>query len=209
MDIKDWQMLKTLYAEKSITKTATKLYLSQPALTYRLEHLEKEMGVKLFIRSTKGIRFTSAGERLFSYADKMIRKYSDIKKYVTMYDGIVSGTLRLGCSSVVAHNKLPGLLKEFHKRYPSVEISLHTGLSDEILKKMYSEEITTALIRGSHIWKEGDILLQEEPFCIISAQPINVHDLPNIPGIRYHTDTTLQYTIDRCGRKIFLFRPKY
>ncbi len=105
MDGKDWRMLKVLYAEKSISKAASALYLSHPALTYRLEQLEKEFNVALFIRSSKGIRFTSAGERLLSFADKLLRQYEDIKKYVTAYEGDISGILRLGSSAVFAHNQ--------------------------------------------------------------------------------------------------------
>lgn len=208
MDEKDWQMLQVLHTEKSISKAANALYLSHPALTYRLDHLEKEFSVPLFIRSSKGIRFTSAGERLFSFADKMLRQYEDIKKYVTFYEGGVSGILRLGSSAVFAHSQLPLILKEFYQQYPSVELSLHAGLSNEILQKLHKEEISIAIIRGDHPWNEADILLQNEPLCLISASPVALDDLPRIPGIRYHTDPTMQYQIDRWWQENFSVPPK-
>lgn len=208
MDQQDWQIIKTLYEEKSLTKTAAKLYLSQPALSYRLDHLEKEMNVPLFIRSTKGIRFTSAGERMVTCAEKMLREYEDIKKYVAKQDGVISGMLRLGASAVFAHSQLPALLKEFLQKYPAVEVSLHTGLSNNILRQLHRSELSVAIIRGDHPWNEGDILLQTEPLCIISAKPLAIEELPNIPGIKYATDSTMQYQIDRWWQEHFSVPPK-
>lgn len=203
MDEKDWQVLKVLYQEKSATKAANKLYLSQPALSYRLVQMEKDMDVQLFIRSTKGINFTSAGERLVACADKMLRQYADIKEYVTAFEGTVSGTLRLGSSAVFAHNQLPLLLKEFNKIYPSVDISLQVGLSNDILQQMRKEEIAVAIIRGNHPWNGVDILLQDEPLCIISAKPLTFADLPDTPSIYYHTDSTMQYQLDKWWQENF------
>ena len=52
---KDWLIIKTLYEEKNITKTAEKLYITQPALTYRLQAIEQEFGVKIVNRGKKGV----------------------------------------------------------------------------------------------------------------------------------------------------------
>ncbi len=207
MDEKDWQLLEVLYKEKSVTKAALNLYLSQPAVTYRLAKMEKELDTSLFIRSSKGICFTSAGERLLTFTEKMLRQYSDIKECVNAVEGIVSGTLRLGSSAVFAHNELPWLLKEFHQKYPAVEISLHAGLSNDILQLMYKESICVAIIRGTHPWNQRETLLQEESLCIISAEPLTLADLPHTPGIYYHTDPTMQYQIDRWWQENFSVPP--
>ncbi len=208
MDDKDWQMLLALHEEKSITKAAGKLFLSQPALTYRLDQLEKEINTPLFLRSSRGISFTSAGERLVSCAEKMLREYSNIKSYVTAHTGLVSGPLRIGSSAVIAHNLLPSLLKEFHQKYPAVDIFLYTGLSNDILEKLQKEVVAIAIIRGDHPWSEADILLQNEPLCIISAEPLPLADLPCIPGISYHTDPTINYQIDKWWKENYDVPPK-
>lgn len=207
MDDKDWKMLIALHEEKSITKAASRLFLSQPALTYRLDQLEKEIGAQLFLRSTRGISFTSAGERLVSFAEKMLQEYADIKKYVTAQTGIVSGTLRLATSSVIAHNQLPALLKEFHQKYPAVDICLYTGLSNDMLSKLQKNIVSVAIIRGDHPWDDADILLQTEPLCIVSAEPLSLPDLPGMPGISYHTDPTVNYQIDKWWKENYAIPP--
>jgi DNA-binding transcriptional LysR family regulator len=208
VDEKDWQLLKVLDHEKSATKAANKLFWSQAALSYRLSRMETEMNTRLFIRSSKGIRFTSAGERLIAHADKMLRQYTDIKADVNACDGVVSGTLRLGSSAVFAHNQLPLLLKDFHGKFPAVDISLHTGLSNLILRKIQNEEIAVAIIRGHHPWNGVDILLQDEPLCIVAATPLTLAELPQLPYIQYDTDPTMQFQIDSWWQQNFSVPPK-
>jgi DNA-binding transcriptional LysR family regulator len=208
MDEKDWQLLKVLHHEKSAAKAANKLFWSHAALSYRLSKMESEMNTQLFIRSSKGIRFTSAGERLISYADKMLRQYVDIKDYVNSCDGVVSGTLRLGSSAVFAHSQLPLLLKAFHEQFPAVDISLHTGLSNLILRKIQNEEVAVAIIRGHHPWNGADILLQDEPLCLVAPAPVKLDELPQLPYIEYDTDPTMQFQIDSWWQHTFSVPPK-
>ena len=58
MEERDWQIIKTLYEQKNITKTARVLYMSQPTLTARIKQIEESLGTKLLYRGNKGITFT-------------------------------------------------------------------------------------------------------------------------------------------------------
>ena len=59
MDEKDWNAMRIVYEEKNISRAAERLYISQPALTYRLKNLEKEFGTTLFYKVKGGIEFTA------------------------------------------------------------------------------------------------------------------------------------------------------
>ena len=61
MEERDWQIIKTLYEQKNITKTARVLYMSQPTLTARIKQIEESLGTKLLYRGNKGITFTETG----------------------------------------------------------------------------------------------------------------------------------------------------
>ena len=82
MDHKDWEILKMLSEEKNVTKAAERLYISQPALTYRLKNMEKEFGTKLVVRNPNGILLTHQGEYLLAYALEMIQKLQDTKERI-------------------------------------------------------------------------------------------------------------------------------
>lgn len=68
MNLKQLRYFLTVAQEKQITAAAKRLYIAQPPLSYQLKQLEKELEVKLFIRTAHGIELTDAGRELESYA---------------------------------------------------------------------------------------------------------------------------------------------
>ena len=208
MDDKDWFVLKTIAEEKNITKAADRLYISQPALTYRLRNLEKEFGAKLVSRHPAGVTLTPQGESVLSYAQEMLIKLRKAKERVQSMENKVQGTLRLGTSSVFAHYILPQILKNFMATYPEVEVSLKTGLSRRINRMFQKEEISVAIVRGDYHWPEEKVLLGEEPICLVSSQPIEFNDLPNLPQISYLTDSSLEPVIQEWWREYFSQPPR-
>lgn len=207
MDDKDWIILKTIFEEKNITKAADRLYMSQPAITYRLKNLEKEFGANLVMRNPNGVLVTPQGEYLLSYMKEMLIKLQKTKETIKNMENKVQGTLHLGCSSIYAHYELPQLLKGFLTRYPDVEISLKTGLSHKINRLIQKEEISLAIIRGDYVGHEEKHLLREEPICLVSKHPISFYNLPKQPRINYETDSTLQALVEKWWRQSFSCPP--
>ena len=86
MTEKDWVLFKTIADEKNITKAAEKLYISQPAITYRIKMMEKEIGAKLLIRTSHGVLLTPEGECFLDYS----REWSSIDSRRRMLSGLLS-----------------------------------------------------------------------------------------------------------------------
>ena len=191
MDEKDWHILQTINEEKNLTKAAERLFISQPALSYRLQNLEKDFGVKLMNRHSNGVFFTPQGEYLLRYAQEMLTRLESVREVVrNMGASIQQGTLRLGVSSVIAKFKMAPLLKSFNKRFPDVEVLLITGSSTLQLPAMLqNNEVDIALLRGDINWSKNKHLIAEEPMCIIFSHPINLDQLPNLPWIRYEASS--------------------
>ncbi|SDF29691.1 LysR family transcriptional regulator [Sporomusa acidovorans] len=207
MDDKDWLMLQVISEEKNITKTAERLYLSQPAISQRLKNLEREFGIKILHRNAGGVSFTSQGEYLLDYAKVMLTQYRDVKERILNMENTVQGTLRLGTSSIFAHYELPDILRGFREQYPQVEVFLKTGLSHTINRALLRGEISVAILRGDYIWNEGQLLLRNEPICLVSSSPIELNDLPNQPQISYKTDGPLYDIIQEWLRQSFSHPP--
>jgi DNA-binding transcriptional LysR family regulator len=203
MDDKDWLIVKTVAEEKNITKAADRLYISQPALTYRLKNLEKEFGAKLVSRNPNGVQLTHQGEFLLAYAKEMLLRFRDAKELIKNMENKVQGTLRLGTSAIFAHFELPQILKAFLDRYPEVEISLKTGLSYQVHHMMQLDEISIAIIRGDYLWAEEKHLIHEEPICLVAHEPIELKDLPHKPQITYMTDSSLRPVVEDWWRQSF------
>lgn len=196
MDDRDWLILKVLYNEKNITKAAKNLYISQPALTNRLQQIEKEFGVQIVHRGRRGVEFTPQGEYLAKCANQMLLKIQKIKENVVNMENRVTGTLRLGVSNYFTDYKLPGLLKLFKNEYPDIEFKVLTGSSSEIAHLIHSHEVHVAFVKGAYSWNDQKRLLFEESICIASKDKIDLRELPNLPRIDYRMDPLLKTAVD-------------
>lgn len=195
MDEKDWYAVKTLYEEKNVTRAAERLYISQPALSYRIKNLEREFETTLFFKTKGGIEFTSEGIYLANYARNMIKKLQKTKDHMLNMQEEVSGTLRIGVSSNFAQYKLPNLLKNFSTEFPLVQFSVNTGWSTEIMSLLDSSSVQLGILRGNYSWSGEKVLLHKERLCLISKQELDMDHLHELPFINYKTDSSLKNLI--------------
>lgn len=185
MDYLDWHMLKTIAEEKSLTKTAQRLNISQPSLTYRLKKLEREFNALILNRNSRGVSFTASGEYLLKYAIEMIARMEIVKKEIINSGDHVSGIVRVGASTVFAKYRLAPILKGFAKIFPAIDIALTTGSSTlELPDMLVSEKLDVIIKREDMPWDGYKHILLEEPKGIISANPILIDKLLSEPWIQ-------------------------
>lgn len=195
MDQMDWQIVNHLYTEKNVTKTAEKMYISQPALTYRIKNIEEKLNVDIIHRTKKGIKFTRKGEYVAEQARKMVYQYQLLKdRLQNLHDD--EGIIRIGVSSNFARFELSFFLEGFLQIYPKVKFNVTTSFSKSILEMAEKDNFNAAIIRGDCLWEHKKTLLKQEPIYIISKEPIVLEKLPSRPRIVFNTDPSLQQTID-------------
>ncbi|WP_026693010.1 LysR family transcriptional regulator [Peribacillus kribbensis] len=207
MEEKDWILLQTIYEEGNLSKASERLYISQPALTYRIQQLEKEFNTKILLRKKRGVEFTTHGEYLVQYSQNMLFQLRKTKEHLSNMDHKVRGTLRLGSSGNFARYKLPQILEGFLSRYPDIEVNLKTGWSFDINQMVNKEEVHVGITRGRYNWQGPQLLLNEENIYIVSRDPIVPKELPALPRINYQTDQTLKTTIDKWWKDSFTLPP--
>ncbi len=208
MDYSDWIILKTLGKEKNITQTAEKLFITQPALTYRIQNIEKELETKLLIRTSKGVVFTTQGQFVVEYAEQMIKKYTALKQVVTSVDNEIRGSVTVALSPAFTRNNLGKLLKIFRERYPLVNIYINTYTSSKAIQKLVNDDIQIAVVRGNHDVDCIKHKLNVMPITLLSKEQVDIKDLPNLPYIKYETDITLERDIANWWREHFTSPPK-
>ncbi|MGG0662811.1 LysR family transcriptional regulator [Viridibacillus arvi] len=185
MNEKDCMMLQYISEEQNITKAAERLYITQPALTYRLRQIEKEFGVPVIIKNGKGIKLTQEGEYLVTYSQKVLSDLRKAKEYVINMRNEAEGHLRIGVSSYYGLYKLPLILKSFISTYPKVQINVDSGWSHEIYELLLHEDIHVGIVKGDYQWYDQKYLINEESICVISEEEINLDILPKIPRINF------------------------
>lgn len=205
MDKNDWIAIRVLFEEKNISRAAERLYVSQPALTYRLKNLEKEFGTPLFFKVKGGIELTTEGRYLVDYSEEMMKKLQETKDYMLNMRDEVKGTLRLGVSSNFAQYKLPKLLKKFSLKYPQVQFNVKTGWSTDIMNLLDTANVQIGILRGNYKWSGEKILLHEERLCLISKNEIDIdkNGLAQLQFINYKTDSSLKNLINGWWQDMF------
>ncbi len=197
MDEKDYEVLLDLNKSKNITKTAQNLFMTQPAITKRIQKMEEELQCTLFLRSKKGILFTPAGEQILPYAAEILANSRKLKEQILMSQNQVCGTIRLGSSLNIAHYRLPRILKEYTDQYPLVDVQITTGQSKHLFQLLNRDEISIAIIRGRFAWDEACTLISTEPMCLVCSRENQGRPLTDYPYIGRHTDSDLSARIDR------------
>ncbi|MFM7692947.1 MAG: LysR family transcriptional regulator [Actinomycetota bacterium] len=126
---------------------AAELFLTQPALTARLQRLEREVGGPLFTRSRRGMRLTPAGRAFLPYAERTLETIGEGARLVGDLTAAGGGALVIGAPPAISTYLLPGLLRDLTARAPEMELSVRGGHSDEVLEMVVRDEVQVGLIR--------------------------------------------------------------
>lgn len=147
MDIKQLKYFRAIATEGSISGAAKLLYMTQPSLSQQIHQLEKELGVKLFDRSSRRIRLTEAGQLLSIRAEQVLNFLGTTAVEVKeLHDGY-RGTLSIGTIASAGVTLLPKLLRDFHKQYPLIKLQLFEGDTPRILDLLHNGIIEIGIVR--------------------------------------------------------------
>ena len=208
MDEQDWLIIKSLFEKKSITKTAATLFISQPALSSRLQQIEARFGAKLVVRSKKGVQFTPEGEYLVKGSCEMMKRIQVLEEHIHNMRDQAVGTLRIGASNFSTKYLLPELLMRFKELYPGIEFKVTTGWSRDIVNLVCNNDVHIGFIRGDYSWPGEKLLLFEEKMYVSYKKKISVIDLPHIPRIDYRNDYSIQLLLDKWWDEKFSIPPQ-
>lgn len=188
MDEKDFELIIDLAKTCNITKSAQQLYTTQSALTKRVQKIEDELGAQLFFRTKKGLLVTPLLEEILPHMHTITDAAEKLRNLAASWDNEVAGTLNVGISSNYARYRLPKVLEEYMARYPKVDIRINSHRSPILYKSLMDNSISVAIIRGEYLWGDGDILLSEEPLCLVVSKDHAHTPLDQLPYIARETD---------------------
>jgi DNA-binding transcriptional LysR family regulator len=155
----------------SVSRAADALFVTQPALTARLQRLESDLGAPLFVRTPRGMRRTEAGEAFLPYAVRALETLADGRRLVNAVERGGAGRLVLGAAPAVSTYVLPALLKRFAVGHPRVEVSVRTGHSEEVLELVLREQVELGLVRAlRHPEIESTPLYEDELVLVVDPE---------------------------------------
>lgn len=166
--------IKTIAEEKSISKAAAKLFLSQPSLSQCIGRIESELGTKLFKRSATGLSTTYAGERYLNMAHQVLRLYKDFEAEISDINNLNIGRLDIGITTHLASALLPKLLPRYRALYPNLSICITEESSSVLEEMVLSGKVDFAVMHThpllisqySHALRYS--MIQNDPFVLVA-----------------------------------------
>jgi DNA-binding transcriptional LysR family regulator len=124
MEVRQLNNFVAVAEELSFTRAAGRLGYVQSALSVSIRSLERDLGVRLFDRTTHGVALTDAGAALLPSARQTLASVEQTRDLAAALKGVLRGTLRIGIMQSFGHLDVPGLLGRFHREHPQVEIEM-------------------------------------------------------------------------------------
>lgn len=150
-----------VYKERSFTKAAQNLYISQPSLSARIKKIEEIIGEPLFDRSTTPLQLTEVGKVYIEAAEEITQIEQRVENYINDLAGLKTGNLAVGASTLFAAYVVPSLITKFNQKFPDVHIQLIEGNTAE-LEEMLGSNALDFVIDNYHY---DSILYNKELYC--------------------------------------------
>src|SRR6476660_2080969 len=135
----------------SFTKAAREVNLTQSAVSLHVKRLEDQVGSRLIMRNTRGVRLTEQGEILLSYARRILALYKEAEHRLSRDIG---GLVRIGAAEYFDLHTLSALLGQFSARYPAVRLQIELGIGPDISALLDEGELDLVIV--SNEIREGD-----------------------------------------------------
>lgn len=144
LNLKRLQYLDAVYQYKNFTQASEALYVSQPAISSAVQALEEELGVKLVIRSSKGVTFTYEGEQFMIWVRRILSTCEAAENAMQDLAGTAEQRLRLGISHVLTNPVVPMIFSTFLADHPKAQIYLNEGSMNKHVEMVLGELLDLA-----------------------------------------------------------------
>jgi LysR family nitrogen assimilation transcriptional regulator len=146
MELRSIQYFLQIADEGSITRTAHKLGVTQPALTRHVQQLEAELGTPLLVRLPRGVRLTTAGRDFLEYARRIDLEVARAKEHVHGIAETPRGRVVIGTSPTLAPLLLPGCIARTRQQCPLVTLRVMEGFSPQLLDALLTGRLDVAVM---------------------------------------------------------------
>jgi len=136
LDLRLLEIFSAVYEERSFSRAAARLYLTQPTVSGHIKTLERQLGVRLFDRLGREIRPTAVGDVLYEYARGLPELRRAIAERLSRVLGRLEGELRLGASTIPGEYVLPEVLERFRREHPHVRATVIIADTERIIDEV-------------------------------------------------------------------------
>lgn len=185
MEFKDLEIFQMVAQKGTVTAAAKELRYVQSNITSRIKKLEVELNTPLFNRHNRGMILTPEGKMLLIYSEKILALTNEMKKVVQNKDE-PSGKLEIGSVETVI--KLPSILSSYNKKYKNVDLSLFTGVTEQLREEVLSHRLDGAFVTATE--QHPDLIahdvFREELVLISESSKTSIEQLESEPFLCFN-----------------------
>lgn len=145
MELRQLAYFVAVAEEGHFTRAARRTHIAQPAISRQVIQLERELGERLLVRDSAGVRLTDAGDAFLPHARAVLAAAADGRDAVGALRGLLSGRLSVG-TVLPAPGGLPGLLGSFRRQFPGVDLRVREDHTQPLLDAIRRSELDAALV---------------------------------------------------------------
>ena len=190
----------------SLTKAAEELYISQPAVSQAIKQLETQLGGKLFNRTHKGMELSeTGGKQIFSTVEKALKLFDEAESKYTELKDTATGIVRICASDTVSTHVLIPYIKEYHAKYPNVNLILQNGTSSETIEMLKNGKGDIGFVNlpiddsdinlSNTVMQLHDTFVASDKFCELFGEIIDLKRLQDYPLLMLELSTATRQAI--------------
>jgi len=202
------RILKAVAKEKSFTRAAEVLFLSQPYLSKQIKALEEKLDVSLFYRNSKTISLTENGQIFLQYAERILALCEESCRALIDLKNGERGNLSVGASQTIGTYLMPRLLALFAQNYPQINLKVQVNSTRLIAKQIVNRQIDLAVVGGEvpqelrqhlkieHFVEDELNLIVSNSHPFAKRKKIKKKDLYHLNFITLHSNSTIRKFVD-------------
>jgi LysR family transcriptional regulator for metE and metH len=204
LEFRHLRSIKAIHEEGGLARAAERLNITQSALSHQIKGLEDQTGVELFVRRSKPLRLSAAGQRLLRLADKVLPEIDAVQAEFAGLRAGRSGRLHIAIECHACFEWLFPVLEAFRKSWPDVDVDIRPGLAFDALPALQKEEVDLVVSSDPEDLPGVTFtpLFDYAPVFVASAQ----HPLAQkrfIEAQDFRGETLITYPVERARLDVF------
>ncbi len=204
IEFRHLRTIKAIHDAGGLARAADVLNITQSALSHQIKGLEEQAGVELFVRRTKPLKLSAAGQRLLRAAERILPEISALEDEFAGLRAGKSGRLHIAIECHACFEWLFPVLEEFRKAWPDVDVDIRPGLAFDALPALQREDVDLVISSDPETLEGVEFapLFDYEPVFVASSQhPLAARSFVNAEDFR--NEALITYPVDRARLDVF------
>ncbi len=169
MDLRQLRCFYAVARHRHFTRASEELGLSQSSVSHNIRQLEVSLGVELFVRTSRAVRLTRAGEALLPRAEQIVQQLDAATSEMQLFTGLMRGRIVLGTMRALGPIRLPALLRSFSERYPGIDVVMRENSTEHMIDMLSVGELDAAFVQPPESLPSGVMteVLHVEDFVLV------------------------------------------